>query len=116
MSPYRQQAFTLAHELTNFVLDESTEHADLMVKWPESDEVGPVFRQLLEDLMVMDDHEWKDATKLRDDLGMDSLDMVELVMNCEREMGIVLQDAEWQGLSTIGEWIALLKGHVANRK
>lgn len=35
-----------------------------------------------------------------DDLGMDSLDRVELVMAAEEDFGIALEDEEWEALET----------------
>jgi acyl carrier protein len=45
-----------------------------------------------------------------EDLGADSLDTVELVMAFEEEFGIEIPDEDAEGLQTVGDAIAYLKG------
>ena len=45
-----------------------------------------------------------------DDLGADSLDIVELVMAMEEEFDIEIPDEDAEKLTTVGEAIAYLKG------
>jgi acyl carrier protein len=42
-------------------------------------------------------------TRLREDLGADSLDLLELVFALEQELGVTLDDATAAELSTIGD-------------
>ena len=44
-----------------------------------------------------------------DDLGADSLDKVEFIMDVEREFGISIPDEESEKLRTVGEAIAYLE-------
>lgn len=46
---------------------------------------------------------------LSNDLGMDSLDAVELMMNCEREFNIRISDEDVMGIETVGEYVTLIK-------
>ena len=50
-----------------------------------------------------------DTTTLRDDLHADSLDIVELVMELEKEFVIDITDEEGEKLQTIGDVIALVE-------
>jgi acyl carrier protein len=43
------------------------------------------------------------TTSLRDDLGVGSLEMLELVMELEHELGISVQDGEFSEVRTIGD-------------
>ncbi|MCF8708667.1 MULTISPECIES: acyl carrier protein [Sphingomonadaceae] len=44
-----------------------------------------------------------------DDLGADSLDVVELVMRIEEEFGVSIPDADAETIQTVGEAIAYLE-------
>ena len=43
------------------------------------------------------------------DLGADSLDTVELIMNFEKEFGITIPDDKEEGIKTVGDAIAYLE-------
>ena len=47
----------------------------------------------------------------REDLGADSLDLVELIMAFEEEFGGEISDEEAQSIRTVGEAVAYLKAH-----
>jgi acyl carrier protein len=52
-------------------------------------------------------------TRLREDLGGDSLDLVELVFTLEQELGVTIPDAEAAEIRTIGDavhYIERVKG------
>jgi len=44
-----------------------------------------------------------EETTLDDDLDMESLDVVELVMECEKEFQIDIPDAQIEGVNTVGQ-------------
>ena len=48
-----------------------------------------------------------------EDLGADSLDIVELVMEFEKEFGIDIPDEDAEKLRTVGDAVAYLEGKVA---
>jgi len=48
-----------------------------------------------------------------DDLGADSLDTVELVMEFEREFDIEIPDEDAEKITTVGEAIEYIKKHAA---
>lgn len=50
-----------------------------------------------------------DATSLRDDLEISSLQALTLVMDLEEEFGITVEDDEFEGLLTVGDVCALVK-------
>ena len=47
-----------------------------------------------------------------DDLGADSLDLVELIMAFEEEFGGEISDDEAQKITTVGEAVVYLEGHL----
>lgn len=46
-----------------------------------------------------------------DDLGADSLDLVELIMSLEEEFGISISDEEAQKIRTVGEAVDYISEH-----
>ena len=50
-------------------------------------------------------------TKIADDLGADSLDLVDLLMSIEDEFGIEIPDEDVEGLQTIGEVADYIAAH-----
>ena len=48
---------------------------------------------------------------LADDLGADSLAAVELVMALEEASGITIEDADVEGLKTVGDIVKYLEAH-----
>ncbi|MEJ2070167.1 MAG: acyl carrier protein [Syntrophobacterales bacterium] len=46
-----------------------------------------------------------------DDLGADSLDLVELIMAMEEEFGFEIADEEAEKLRTVGDVISFIKAH-----
>jgi acyl carrier protein len=56
-----------------------------------------------------------DASSFVEDLGADSLDTVELIMEFEDEFGVEIPDEEAEKISTVGEAIAYLEKLLANK-
>ena len=52
-----------------------------------------------------------DQARLIDDLGADSLDVIELVMGVEEEFGIEIPDVEAERLVTVGDFISYVVEH-----
>ena len=51
----------------------------------------------------------KEEATLKDDLGIDSLDAVELIMELEDEFDVKIEDDEAQAFVTIGDIVTLLE-------
>lgn len=47
----------------------------------------------------------------KEDFAMDSLDMIELVMVCEKEFRISIADMEWMKVRTVGDMEELVRTH-----
>ena len=52
-----------------------------------------------------------ETSQLKDDLGADSLDLVELVMALEDRTGISIPEGEFKDVKTIGDAISVLARH-----
>ena len=55
----------------------------------------------IKEIMEMKDTEINNTDKLRDDLGMDSLDLVEIAIEIEETLKIRISDDEWNDVSPI---------------
>lgn len=50
----------------------------------------------------------KDESKIVEDLGADSLDMIEMLMSLEEQFGVSVSDEEAENLKTVGDVVALI--------
>ena len=65
---------------------------------------------VVEQLNVEEDDVVEDAAFV-DDLGADSLDIVELVMALEEEFGISIPDEDAENIKTVGDAVAYIKAN-----
>ncbi|WP_245331001.1 acyl carrier protein [Mesorhizobium sophorae] len=56
-----------------------------------------------------------DGASFIEDLGADSLDLVELVMTFEEEFGIEIADSDAETILTFGEAVKYIDGKASNR-
>lgn len=75
------------------------------------DEVFDKVRDIITDQLGVSEAEVKMAARFRDDLGADSLDLVELIMAFEEEFGGEISDEEAQKITTVGEAVTYLATH-----
>ena len=66
---------------------------------------------IVEQLQVSETAITEDASFI-DDLGADSLDLVELIMALEEEFGIEIQDADAEKVVTVGDVVNYIKENV----
>ena len=65
---------------------------------------------IVDQLNVEDDDVIEDASFV-DDLGADSLDIVELVMALEEEFGISIPDEEAESIKTVGDAVSYIQAN-----
>ncbi len=68
-------------------------------------------KKLLEEQLDVDPATISESTNIIDDLGADSLDMVELMMSVEEEFNITINDSDAQNFKTIGDVIAYIEAN-----
>ena len=68
-------------------------------------------REIVAEQLERDVNEVTNASSLIDDLGADSLDVVELVMKMEEEFGIEIPDEEAEKIKTVNDVIQYIKTH-----
>ena len=62
-----------------------------------------------EQLGTVDASDITEETSFKDDLGADSLDLFELVMQCEEEYGIEFPSDELDSMKTVGDAIRFIR-------
>ena len=69
-------------------------------------------KEIIVDQLGVDEKEVNLEAKFIDDLGADSLDLVELVMALEEEYDMEISDEDAEKIQTVGDAIAYIKSHI----
>ena len=72
--------------------------------------VNPKVKKIIEEQLGVESDRIKEEASFIDDLGADSLDIVELVMAMEEEFELEIPDEDAENLRTIGDVADYLKG------
>ena len=78
-------------------------------------EIGDKVKAIICDQLMVDPDEETDESSVVEDLGADSLDTVELIMEFEDEFGVEIPDDEAEKISSVGEAVAFLEKLLANK-
>ena len=74
-------------------------------------EISEKVKQLIVEKLSVDANDVKDEASFANDLGADSLETVELMLDLEREFGITIPEEESEKVSTVGDAIAYIEAH-----
>lgn len=69
-------------------------------------------RSIISEKLNVDQDEIKLESSIVDDLGADSIDLIELIMNLEEEYGISISDEEAVKLKTVGDVVDFINSQV----
>ena len=69
-------------------------------------------KEIIVDKIGVEESELTDSASFTNDLGADSLDTVELIMEFEKEFNVSIPDEDAEKISTVGDAIAYLKNNV----
>lgn len=72
-------------------------------------DVAAKVKEIIKDKLSVGEVEIKDEASFANDLGADSLDTVELIMEFEKEFEITIPDEQAEKISTVGEAIAYIE-------
>jgi acyl carrier protein len=72
-------------------------------------------KEIIAEQLMVDPEEITEDSTFVDDLGADSLDRVELIMEFEEEFGIDIPDADAEKIQTVGEAIAYIERRLAEK-
>lgn len=70
-------------------------------------------KEIIVDKLGVDEVDVTENASFTQDLGADSLDTVELIMEFEKEFGITIPDDEAEKITSVGEAINYIKEHQA---
>jgi acyl carrier protein len=76
--------------------------------------VAEKVKSIIVEQLGVDADEVSPAASFTDDLGADSLDIVELVMAFEEEFSIEIPDEDAENISTVQDAINYIEQHVSN--
>ena len=68
-------------------------------------------KAIIVDKLGVDESEVKPEATFTNDLGADSLDTVELIMELEKEFNITIQDDQAEKIATVGDAIAYVEAN-----
>ncbi len=71
-------------------------------------------KSIIVDKLGVDENEVTIEASFTNDLGADSLDTVELIMEFEKEFNIAIPDDQAEKIGTVGEAIAYIEGNSKN--
>ena len=74
-------------------------------------EISDKVKAIIVDKLSVDEAEVQDGASFANDLGADSLDTVELIMDIEKQFGITIPDDQSEKISTVGDAIAYIEEH-----
>lgn len=66
-------------------------------------------KAIIVDKLGVDESEVTETAEFTKDLGADSLDTVELIMDFEKEFGITIPDDQAEKIATVGDAIAFIE-------
>jgi acyl carrier protein len=69
-------------------------------------------KAIIVDKLGVDENEVTQEASFTNDLGADSLDTVELIMEFEKEFNIAIPDDQAEKISTVGETIKYIEEHI----
>ncbi len=74
-------------------------------------EIASKVKAIIVDKLGVEESEVKNEASFTNDLGADSLDTVELIMEFEKEFGISIPDDQAEKIGTVGDAIAYIEEH-----
>ncbi|BBD46710.1 MAG: acyl carrier protein [Petrimonas sp.] len=74
-------------------------------------EVAQRVKSIIVDKLGVEESEVTETASFTNDLGADSLDTVELIMEFEKEFNISIPDDQAEKISTVGDAIAYVEQH-----
>lgn len=78
-------------------------------------EIATKVKEIIVDKLNVDASEVTDAASFTNDLGADSLDTVELIMEFEKVFDITIEDEVSQSIQTVGDAISHIEAALASK-
>ncbi len=78
----------------------------------DNEEIFDKVKNVIVDQLNVDEADVTEEASFTDDLGADSLDLVEFVMALEEQFGISIPDEEAENIKTVGDAVAYIADNV----
>ncbi len=75
-------------------------------------DVASRVKAIIVDKLGVDENEVTESASFTNDLGADSLDTVELIMEFEKEFNIAIPDDQAETIGTVGDAVTYIEGNV----
>ncbi len=75
------------------------------------DEVFERIREVLAERLSVEEADINEEANFQEDLGADSLDLVEMIMELVDQFGIKIPDEDAQGIQTVGQAVEYVTSH-----
>ncbi len=75
------------------------------------DEVFERIREVLTERLSVEEGDINEEANFQEDLGADSLDLVEMIMELEDQFGIKIPDEDAQQIQTVGQAVDYVTSH-----
>ncbi len=75
-------------------------------------EIEEKVKAIIVDKLSVDEADVKNEASFANDLGADSLDTVELIMEFEKQFKVTIPDDEAEKISTVGDAVKYIEEHV----
>jgi acyl carrier protein len=75
------------------------------------DEVFERIREVLAERLSVEESDINEEANFQEDLGADSLDLVEMIMELEDQFGIKIPDEDAQQIQTVGQAVEYVTSH-----
>ena len=75
------------------------------------EDIASRVKAIIVDKLTVDENEVTPTAEFSKDLGADSLDQVELIMEFEKEFGINIPDEDAEKITTVGDAISYIEEH-----
>lgn len=74
-------------------------------------EIATKVKAIIVDKLGVEENDVTPEANFANDLGADSLDTVELIMELEKEFKVTIPDEETEKIATVGDAIAFIENH-----
>jgi acyl carrier protein len=103
-------SFFLSIKLLNFAPQKYKQIFKLLhLKLKIMSEIAERVKSIIVDKLSVEESEVTNDASFTNDLGADSLDTVELIMEFEKEFGLTIPDDQAEKISTVGDAIAYIE-------
>jgi acyl carrier protein len=75
-------------------------------------DVAAKVKSIIIEKLAVDENEVTPTASFTNDLGADSLDIVELIMEFEKEFGVSIPDEDAEKMMTVGEAVAYIEEQI----